>query len=152
MIEVDPDGSMDELFCQDDSEKWSFKGEKLRIVHCDGALESYYEALGRVRGGKSKSLTMRMKTQIEKLANTGRLSSDHYRDEGKLPGSPGKPGKVFKALKRIPVRGYCWKSDKFPNTVFISHYVNKDYDKLKDKDVERVHHNWKRIEEQNHDK
>jgi len=50
------------------------------------------------------------------------------------------------ALKRIPVRGYCWRSERCENTWFISHYVYKDYQKLKARDTERLGKNWLRIE------
>jgi hypothetical protein len=53
------------------------------------------------------------------------------------------------ALKRKPVRGYCWKSKKYPNTWFISHYVHKKQDKLDSSDTHKVANNWHRIEIEN---
>lgn len=86
--------------------------------------------------------------QIERLANGQRLSKEHFRDEADLPldHRTGKRDK-FWALKRIPVRGYCWRSVKYPNTWFVSHYVFKDYAKLKKQDVQKVHNNWRLLEE-----
>jgi len=37
-------------------------------------------------------------------------------------------------------------SEKHSNTYFISHYVYKDYEKLKTKDTKKIGNNWNRIE------
>lgn len=124
-----------------------FEGRTLRIVHCKGALDSFYSALASLKRSQRASKILRMKTQVEKLADTGMLSREHYPEEGNLPSSAGKSRRKFKALKRIPIRGYCWHSDRHPNTVFISHYISKDYQKLKRKEAQKVGNNWKRIEE-----
>lgn len=73
------------------------------------------------------------------------MSKDSFPAEGDLPGKA--TASRFNALKRLPIRGYCWKSDKYENTYFISHYVHKDYKKLKQTDIDKVHNNWYRIEE-----
>ncbi|MBA3980991.1 MAG: hypothetical protein C0462_10370 [Alcanivorax sp.] len=80
------------------------------------------------------------------------MSQGHFPREGELPRRPGQHGaRYFYALKRIPIRGYCWESEAKPGTWFISHYVYKDYDKLADQDVQKVANNWRRIEEDGHD-
>jgi len=85
--------------------------------------------------------------QIQRLADGSRMSKENFPQEGELPKLAGQQkSKKFNALKRIPIRGYCWLSEKHPNTYFISHYVFKDYDKLKEKDTKKVRDNWNRIE------
>ena len=84
--------------------------------------------------------------QIQRLADGGRMSGENFVKEGKLPSQNGK-SKHFYALKRIPIRGYCWLSEKHPNTYFISHYMFKKAQKLKERDITIVSGNWRRIEE-----
>lgn len=124
--------------------KKKFQGERLTVVHCEGALESFENAINSVNPPKRRTgMAMWMVRQIEQLANKGRLSGDNYPLEGNLPKNGGK----FRALKKIPIRGYCWHSKKHPHTVFISHYIYKAKDKLDPKDTDRVVANWRKIEE-----
>ncbi|NOX67160.1 MAG: hypothetical protein GXO85_15520 [Chlorobi bacterium] len=75
------------------------------------------------------------------------MSKENFPQEGDLPKRVGQQAaKKFNALKRLPVRGYCWFSEMYPNTYFISHYVYKNYAKLKSKDTAKVGDNWGRIE------
>ena len=117
------------------------------MVHCHGALDSLEQALQGVEARKRCKFKNTLALQVERLANGQRFSKEHFRDEADLPVNPltGKRDK-FWALKRIPVRGYCWKSARHTNTWFISHYVHKDYNKLKKKDIEKVHNNWRNVE------
>ena len=127
----------------------SYKGSKFIVIHCKGALGSYEAALSKVDRRKHKSFTRGLILQIEKLANGHRMSKENFPKEGELPKRKGQQNtNKFNALKRIPIRGYCWLSEQHENTYFISHYIYKDHDKLKDSDVERVGANWRRIEEQ----
>ncbi|KAA0875941.1 hypothetical protein E1H14_03430 [Nitrincola tapanii] len=88
-----------------------------------------------------------MAQQIQRLADGHRVSRENFPKEGELPKKRnGKSAGYFFAFKRMPIRGYCWQSECHPDTWFISHYVFKDYQKLKAKDVDRVAHNWIRIE------
>lgn len=90
--------------------KREYSGERLRVVHCEGAIESFRDALTKVAPYKRKpTLVMHMVRQIETLANLGRLSGLHFPKEAELPN-----GSHFYALKRIPVRGYCWFSKNIP--------------------------------------
>lgn len=84
--------------------------------------------------------------QINRLANGERMPQDSFPWEGDLPALTGRPKKRFRAFKKIPVRGYCWKSEKHENTYFISHYILKKKDALDGNDTTKVGNNWKRIE------
>jgi len=123
-------------------------GTKFRIVHCKGAIDSFNEAINSVQAGnKRKSFIRGIVSQIERLANGQRLSTENFKVEGELPKLKGQfKSKKFKALKRKPIRGYCWLSERHKNTYFISHYVHKDYKKLKETDSNKVGNNWQRIE------
>ena len=135
------------VFVTKEDFKKGFVGSKFSIKHCKNALESFEDALTHVDSRKMKAFKRQMAMQIQKLADGHRMSKENFPQEGELPCLPGKrKGKKFNALKRIPIRGYCWLSDKYPQTYFISHYVYKDYGKLKDKDTTIVGNNWLRIE------
>lgn len=117
----------------------SFKGIKFKIVHCFGALESFHDALGRVHAHKRKSLERSIIHQIIRLADGYKMSRENFPQEGELPrGNGDAESKKFKALKKQPLRAYCWLSDRHENTYFISHYVYKDYQKLKSSDTKKV--------------
>jgi hypothetical protein len=129
-----------------------YEGSRFRVVHCDGAVESYWEALKHVDARKAKSFTRNMIAQIKRLADGQPMSKGSFPKEGELPKLPGQQKtKHFHALKRIPLRGYCWLSKARPRTYFISHYIYKDYDNLADRDIEKVGNNWRRIEENGDD-
>ncbi len=83
--------------------------------------------------------------QIERLTRGERMSKQHFAPEGALPKNCGKK---FYALKRLPIRGYCWLSSTHTSKYFISHYISKDFNKLRAEDISKVHTNWGRIEEQ----
>ena len=122
-------------------------GTNFRAVHCKGAIESFYNALRSLSCQKQRSFERGMVQQIQRLLDGHRMSKQNFPQEGELPKLKGQTTvKKFNALKRIPIRGYCWLSQTRPNTYFISHYVYKNYDKLKDKDTVLVGNNWQRIE------
>jgi hypothetical protein len=126
-----------------------YAGRAFTIVHCRGALESFEKAISGLPKRKRESFTRGMILQINRLANGERMSKDNFPREGLLPGDEHHGKKHFFALKRIPVRGYCWKSTQQPNTWFISHYILKKKDKLADSDTQKVCNNWHRIEIEN---
>lgn len=129
-----------------------YEGRRFRIVHCDGAVESYREALKHIRSGRAASFTRGVVVQIRRLADGQPMSKENFPREGELPRQRGQQGaKYFNALKKIPIRGYCWRSAAKPDTYFISHYVYKDYDDLAERDVQKVANNWRRIEESGND-
>lgn len=122
-----------------------YVGRVFVIWHCRGALKSYYNALESVEANKRGKFTRSLIYQIERLANGEKISPIHFPKEDKLPAR--SDGESFYALKRIPLRGYCWLSQRHSNTYFISHYINKRKDKLDRNDTKKVHNNWYRIEE-----
>jgi len=123
-------------------------GSKFTVIHCNGALDSYIDALNHVNAKKRDAFTRGMIQQIARLAEGHRMSKANFPQEGVLPKRKGQHRvKKFNAFKRIPIRGYCWLSERHRNTYFISHYVFKDYDDLKESDTNRVGTNWRRIEE-----
>lgn len=125
----------------------SYKGSKFEITHCNGAVASFDEAMTHVDARKRQTFTRAIEMQVQRLADGHRMSKENFPQEGELPKRKGQQkAKKFNALKRIPIRGYCWLSDKYPSKYFISHYVYKDYDKLKEKDTHKVKDNWTRIE------
>jgi hypothetical protein len=125
-------------------------GKKYTIVHCKGALKSLDKALNGVEARKRDKFRRSVSQQIDKLASGSRMSKENFPPEGNLPKKAGqKDTKKFNALKRIPVRGYCWLSNKYPNTYYISHYIKKDFNDLDARDTEKVGNNWRRIEEDN---
>jgi len=127
-----------------------YRGRKFRVVHCVGAKESFDEAAKRLTAAKAKSFARGIVQQIMRLADGHKMTKENFPAEEKLPKQAGN--KRFHALKRKPIRGYCWLSTKYPNTYFISHYVFKDYQKLADRETDRVRENWIRIEEKGHDR
>lgn len=131
-----------------------FKGSRFTIIHCEGAIdESFEKAMQRVNKSKRKSLTTALILQIERLADGHQLAASNFPQEGELPKRGGQSkAKKFYALKRKPIRAYCWLSDRKDDTYFISHYIYKDQKKLNDSDTTKVHANWKRIEEQGHER
>ena len=124
--------------------KKEYTGSTNKVVHCEGALESFHEAAKSVTASKKKSLIRQMIMQIERLARGERMSSGNFAPESTLP--KASKGKKFYALKKIPIRGYCWQSSKNPKNYYISHYISKDFQKLRQKDIDIVHGNWTRIE------
>lgn len=127
-------------------------GRRFRVVHCDGALDSYWESLRSVDARRAKSFTRNIIAQIKRLADGQPMSKGSFPKEGELPKLRGQQrAKHFYALKRIPLRGYCWHSKTKPDTYFISHYVYKDYDGLANRDSQKVGNNWRRIEEDGDD-
>ena len=132
---------------KDGTLKDSFKGSKFTVIHCKGAVDSYYEALKSVDTRKHDRFTRAMIIQIKKLANGGRMSKENFPQEADLPKKVGQQHtKKFNALKRLPLRGYCWLSEKYENTYYISHYVHKAKGKLDKRDTAKVRNNWKKIE------
>ncbi|HHX8705221.1 TPA: hypothetical protein ACVO4A_000778 [Vibrio diabolicus] len=120
---------------------------KRKVIHCRGAIRSYDEATKSLLAAKKKTMTRGLILQIERLARGERMSKENFAPEGNLPNKSG--GKKFYALKRIPIRGYCWQSSKNPKFYYISHYISKDFKKLRPKDTNIVGNNWERIEENN---
>ncbi|WP_339389043.1 hypothetical protein [Vibrio caribbeanicus] len=126
-----------------------FKDRKFSASHCRKAVDSFYDSLVKVPKSKGKSLERQMVIQLQRLARGDRMSSESFAPEGMLP--KASKHKKFYALKRLPIRGYCWQSTNVKSTYFVSHYISKDFQKLREKDTTKVHKNWYRIEEYGHE-
>ncbi|PXV53400.1 hypothetical protein [Aeromonas veronii] len=127
--------------------KKTYQGVVSKVVHCEGSFESLSIALARVMKQKRASLMRMIILQIERLASGERMSKENFPPEGDLPNQIGQSRRrSFYALKKLPIRAYCWHSDTKPKTWYISHYIYKDKDKLDTKDTKIVHKNWQRIE------
>ncbi len=121
-------------------EYWLHVGNTSRVVHCRGAIKSYQKAIQSVNPKKRKgSLTNTLAVQIERLANGGQMSRENFPREAQLPDKSH-----FYAMKKIPIRGYCFKVG---DTWYVSHYIHKNFDDLADGDTEKVKNNWRRIVE-----
>lgn len=121
------------------------KGTRLTVIHCDGALASLKQALERLPNGKKKQQSMLnwIDFALKRIANGDRLSNHNFPREGVIAGSNGKH---FYGMKKIPIRGYFWHSSKRKATVYVSHYVYKDYDKLDKVDEDKVSANYRKVE------
>jgi len=121
-------------------------GRKFTVRHCEGAIDSFAKAVSGVPKGQRDKYQRWMLLQIKRLADGERISNDSFPWEGELPGLAGRPKKKFRALKKIPVRGYCWKSERHENVYYISHYIHKKKNSLDSNDTTKVGNNWTRIE------
>lgn len=129
-----------------------FEGECHTVIHCEGALKSLAVAIKSVSPTKKqKRMIISLRLQIERLSSGKRTPDLSVRKEGLLPSYEGKPAKNFWAIKKIPIRGYYWESERVFMTYFISHYIYKDFDELQDSDVTKVCNNWDRIERELHE-
>ena len=121
-----------------------YQGSCYKIIHCKGAEKSFYNALKHINPNRKNGYKAKMKAFRESLANGKRMSNENFPKEGTLP-----DGTHFRALKKTPLRAYLWESTKHPKTFFISHYIFKDFQKLKRNDVTKIRDNWRRYEENN---
>lgn len=122
------------------------------VAHCKGAMRSLKVAIKSVTpADKQKKMLTSLLLQIERLSACKRSAEPSVRKEGELPSYKGKPKKNFWAIKKIPIRGYYWESERVFKTFFISHYIYKDFDDLHDSDTQKVCNNWDRIERNLHD-
>ncbi|WP_156365646.1 hypothetical protein [Erwinia sp. Leaf53] len=121
-------------------------GQKLTIVHCLGAWDTFTESLNSVKVSRRESIKHQMDSLVKRLSNGSRLSKDSFPPEGPLPSLAGRPSKQFYAFKKIPIRAYGWFSETKPRKFFISHYTYKNTGKLSKSDTTIVQANWTRIE------
>ncbi|MCO8052630.1 hypothetical protein NI531_18075 [Proteus penneri] len=120
----------------------TYNGLKFVVSHCDGALETFHESASKLKDKEAKLMEMKIAIQLKRLSDGKAMSRDSFVAEGNLPN-----GKKFYAIKRVPVRGYLWLSSKLRCTYYISHYKYKDHQKLRSKDTNTIHANWRKIEE-----
>ncbi|USE34104.1 hypothetical protein [Endozoicomonas sp. SCSIO W0465] len=121
-----------------------YEGIHCTIVFCKGAKESLDEVLAKhaPQPMKSKKLKAQMWSLLARLADGHRMTKENFPTEGDLP-----DGSKFHAIKKIPLRAYLWRSKKYSGKYFISHFIYKDFQKLKPKDTTKVCNNWREIEE-----
>lgn len=132
---------------------------KFCVRHCKRALDSYDKAMSCLKAKQQRNYDDRIRMLHERLAVGKSLSNEHFpkvdgsgrggdiRQEAVLPKFPGSDAtRYFYALKKIPIRGYFWKSDRVIDTYFVSHYIKKDFDDLAENDKIKVRNNWTRIE------
>jgi len=120
----------------------NYKGSKFHIIHCEGAVESFNHAIAKHPKNRRIQYKAQMTAIIKRLGDGGRMSNENFPQEGELPDKSH-----FRALKKIPIRAYIWLSKNISNTYYISHYIYKDFDKLKKSDIDKVCNNWRKIEE-----
>ncbi|WOG28260.1 hypothetical protein [Endozoicomonas sp. 8E] len=121
-----------------------YVGTHYTIVYCKGAKESLDEVLAKhaPQPMKSNKLKAQMRSLLVRLADGHRMTKENFPKEGDLP-----DGSKFRAIKKIPLRAYLWRSKKYPGKCFISHFIYKDFQKLKAQDITKVCNNWREIEE-----
>lgn len=129
----------------------SYHGSRYSVTLCSGAMKSFKKALSKVKSNQQKKCIRVIANQIERLANGEEMAKEHFPQEALLP--PNRFGKKshFYAIKRIPLRGYCWFSERVDHTIFISHFIYKKRNDLHPNDTEKVHNAWRRIEENGDD-
>lgn len=120
----------------------NYKGSKYHIIHCEGAVESFNHTIAKHPKNKRTLYEAQMTAILKRLGDGGMMSNENFPQEGELPDKSH-----FRALKKIPIRAYIWLSKNTPNTYYISHYIYKDFDKLKKSDIDKVCNNWRKIEE-----
>ena len=84
---------------------------------------------------KGESLSSCLEKLIERKCSGERMATGSWVSEGELPKGVG----MFHAIKKLPLRCYCWVEH---GTLCISHYVYKDQKKLAQSDIDRVGASW----------
>jgi hypothetical protein len=97
-----------------------YQSKRLKLVHCKGARKSFERAVLAINPKKREAFTRGILLQFERLLDGQPMSSENFPSEGKLP-----DGAKFFAFKRIPIRGYCWRSSINPDIYYVSHYIAK---------------------------
>lgn len=115
------------------------QGLKRRIIHAPGAFDSWKIASARLPERRSTEIEGFLIALFDDWIKGSRLHSSWAEPEGDLSKT-----KKFFAIKRIPIRAYFWYSDVYKDTIVISHYVCKKWQKLRSKDTKQVKLNWKR--------
>lgn len=119
---------------QDDNE--DIEGSHFTIKFCEGAEASFGEALGKT-GRKSANITGQINVLLIRLSNNETMATNTIVKEALLP-----DGSHFKAIKKIPIRCYFWKSKNHKSTMFVSHFVFKNKGSLDKRDIQKVVNNW----------
>jgi hypothetical protein len=73
-----------------------YTGRRYTVTHCDGALDTFHQALGHVGAGKARSLIRQMVLQINRLADGEPMSRENFPTEGhSLPSPASRATKNF---------------------------------------------------------
>ena len=113
------------------------QGLKRRVIHASGALDSWEKEAAKLSERKATEIEGFLIALFDAWNDSSRLHSHWAEPEGDL-----SKAKKFFAIKRIPIRAYFWYSDIHRNTIVISHYVYKKWQKLRIKDTKKVKLNW----------
>jgi hypothetical protein len=113
------------------------QGLKRRIIHSPGALDSWKKEAAKLTDRKATEIEGFLIALFDAWIDNSRLNNRWAVPEGNL-----NKDKKFFAVKRIPIRAYFWYSDAQKNTIVISHYVYKKWQKLRTEDVRKVKMNW----------
>ena len=113
------------------------QGLKRRVIHAPGALDSWENEAAKLSERKATEMEGFLIALFDAWNDSSRLHSHWAEPEGDL-----SKAKKFFAIKRIPIRTYFWYSDVHKNTIVISHYVYKKWQKLRTEDIKKVKLNW----------
>ena len=113
------------------------QGLKRRVIHAPGALDSWVKEAAKLNERKATEIEGFLIALFDAWIDNSRLNTHWGAPEGDL-----NKDKKFFAIKRIPIRAYFWYSDVHKNTIVISHYVYKKWQKLRTKDIRKVKLNW----------
>ncbi len=114
------------------------QGLNRRVIHAPGALDSWEKEAVKLPERKATEIEGFLIALFDAWNDGSRLNTRWAVPEGNI-----KKDKKFFAIKRIPIRAYFWYSDVHKNTIVVSHYVYKKWQKLRSEDIEKVKSNWK---------
>ena len=114
------------------------KGRRRRVIHAPGALESWDEVAAQLPSQKANLIEGALMQLFTDWIDGARFHGRWAEPEGNLD----RDTKFF-AIKRIPVRAYFWYSEIHKDTIVISHYAKKTWQKLRKADSKRVQANWR---------
>ena len=114
------------------------RGRKRRVIHAPGALESWDEIAAKLPSQKANVIEGALVQLFTDWIGGVRLHGQWAEPEADLD----RDTKFF-AIKRVPVRAYFWYSEMHKDTIVISHYVKKSWNKLRQADINRVKANWR---------
>ena len=115
------------------------QGPRRRVIHSPGALETWEKVAARLDHRKAALIEGQLIAVFDDWINGSRFHSGWAEPEGNLAGAI-----KFFAIKRIPIRAYFWYSKNNKDTIVVSHYVKKTWQKLGLEDIKRVKANWVR--------
>jgi hypothetical protein len=115
------------------------KGSRRRVIHSPGALDTWEKVTAKLDHRKAALIEGQLIAVFDDWINGSRFHSGWAEPEGNLAGAT-----KFFAIKRIPIRAYFWYSQNYKNTIVVSHYVKKTWQKLRPEDIKLVKANWEK--------